>query len=565
MSIGSGTSWGDSIRIGSRHLEIWESHDLITWSEQRHVLVSPATAGNTWAPEAYYDDAIGAYVVFWASSLYEESDTNHTGTTYSRMLYATTQDFVTFTGPQIWQDAGTSRIDSTVLKYGDQYYRFTKDEGAVSGCTDIIQESSPVLLDPLSSWKSIKTCIGRDAGTQAIEGPTAFKSNPGNVNGEKFYLFVDEYGGRGYIPLETADISKPDWKVSASYKLPASPRHGTVLPITAAELAAVTANQAQRRAKKRESALIPGLYADPNIVVFGCEYYIYATTDGFPGWSGNQFFAWKSSNLIDWVRSETAFLTLNGTNGNVPWATGNAWAPTAIERDGKYYFYFSGQNAELDRKTIGAAVASSPDGPFTAQPQAMILNNEPVISGQAIDPAAFLDPVTQKYYLYWGNGNPVMAELAEDMVSLIPNTLQNISGLTDFREGSFVNYRAPFYHMTYSIDDTGSPDYRIGYATSLNATGPWTYRGILLSKDVDQGILATGHNSIINVPGTDKWYIAYHRFAIPGGDGTHRETTIDRLYFDEETGLMERVVPSLNGGVVEAENLPGCAAGDVYL
>ena len=109
---------------------------------------------------------------------------------------------------------------------------------------------------------------------------------------------------------------------------------------------------------------------------------------------------------------------------------GNAWAPTIIERDGKYYFYFSGHNATLNRKTIGVAVADSPTGPFTAQPQAMILNNETVTSGQAIDPAAFRDPVTGKHYLYWGNGSPVMAELADDMVSLKPGTISAMSGLT---------------------------------------------------------------------------------------------------------------------------------------
>ena len=76
----------------------------------------------------------------------------------------------------------------------------------------------------------------------------------------------------------------------------------------------------------------------------------------------------------------------------MPWATGNAWAPTIIERDGKYYFYFSGHNPTYNRKTIGVAVADSPEGPFTAQPTAMILNNEAVTSGQAIDPAAFKDP-----------------------------------------------------------------------------------------------------------------------------------------------------------------------------
>lgn len=336
LSIGSGTSWDASVRTGSRYLEIWESNDLVNWSEQRHGLVSPPTAGNTWAPEAHWDENIGAYAVYWASSLYAEDDTNHTGTSYHRMLYATTEDFVTFSEPQIWQDAGSSRIDSDVLQVDNTYYRFTKDEGAASGCTDIIQESSQNLLAQLDGWQSIATCIGQKAGTSAIEGPTAFKSNLGDVNGETFYLFVDEYGGRGYIPLETDNIAEPNWQLSSSYSLPTSPRHGTVLPITAEELQRLTSSQL----RKREDALIPGYYADPNIAIFGNEYYIYPTTDGYAGWGGNQFFVWKSSNLVDWTRSESPILTLNGTNGNVPWATGNAWAPTIIEKKQQVFLLF---------------------------------------------------------------------------------------------------------------------------------------------------------------------------------------------------------------------------------
>ncbi len=59
LSIGSGTSWSDAVRWGSRYIEVWESTDLQNWSAQRHVLVSPAEAGNTWAPEAYYDEDLG--------------------------------------------------------------------------------------------------------------------------------------------------------------------------------------------------------------------------------------------------------------------------------------------------------------------------------------------------------------------------------------------------------------------------------------------------------------------------------------------------------------------------
>jgi beta-xylosidase len=554
LSIGSGTSWSDAVRKGSLYLEIWESNDLKTWSQQRHVKVSPSTAGNTWAPEAYYDTDLGSYVVFWASSLYEDSDTDRTGATYHRMLYVTTRDFVTFSEPEIWQDAGMSRIDTTVIQEGSTFYRFTKDEGGTgTNCSDIIQERSDSLLAPVQSWTQVAACIGRNAGTSSVEGPTVFKSNPGDVNGEKFYLFVDEYGGRGYIPLETADISKPDWKVSSAYKLPTSPRHGTVVPVTAQELAGLTAGAKRsvlpRVAEKTGSPVLPGLYADPNIAVFGDNYYIYATTDGFPGWGGNVFYVWKSPDLVSWTRSAEPFLTLNGTNGNVPWATGNAWAPTIIERDSKYYFYFSGNNPEYDRKTIGVAVADSPEGPFTAQPTAMILNEGNVTTGQAIDPAVFEDPTTGKYYIFWGNGGSditpaLYAELTDDMLSLKSGTTQSIGGLPDFREGIFMNYRKGLFHLTYSIDDTGSENYRVGYATSTSVHGPWTYHGLILQKDASLGILATGHSSIINVPNTDDWYICYHRFAIPKGNGTNREVTIDRLYFDDQ-GLMKPVVPTL--------------------
>ncbi|KAK0099384.1 hypothetical protein ONS95_003542 [Cadophora gregata] len=472
------------------------------------------------------------------------------------MLISKTSDFITFSEPEIWQDAGTARIDSTVLREGDVYYRFTKDEGAVTGCTDIIQESSSVLAANLSSWSIITSCIGTKAGTSAVEGPTSFKANPNDVNGQKYYLFVDEYSGRGYIPLETADIAAANWKVSSSYSLPASPRHGTVVPITAAELAAINAHYGTVASKKersttlekRNSPVLPGYFADPNIAVYGDTFYIYATTDGFPSWGGQVFYSWSSPDLVSWTRSEQPFLTLNGTSGNVPWATGNAWAPTITEKNGKYYFYFSGENPTYNRKTIGVAIAESPEGPFVAEEKAMIINggSEPLTAGQAIDSDAFFDPVTEKYYLFWGNNNALVGELGDDMISMKWDTVKEITAnLTDFREGTFVVYRNGLYHLTYSIDDTGSPNYRVGYATAESVYGPWTYRGVVLQKNEALGILATGHDSMVQVPGKDEWYMAYHRFAIPGGDGTHRETTIDKVEWDADTGLMKQVIPTL--------------------
>ncbi|KAH7125985.1 glycosyl hydrolase [Dactylonectria macrodidyma] len=234
------SGWTNSTRHGSRYLEIWETPDLINWSEQRHILVSAPTAGNTWAPEAYYDTDLGKYVVYWASGLYDQDDPDHAGESYQRIMYSFTSDFVTFTEPVVWQDK--DRIDTTLLKEGDVFYRFTKDSGTNgTNCVDIIEESSEDLLAPLEGWKVVTGCIGAKAGTGAVGGPAIFKSNPDDVNGEKFYLFLDEFTGRGYVPLETDDIAHPDWKISKSFSLPKSPRHGTVVALTAEELDGIVA------------------------------------------------------------------------------------------------------------------------------------------------------------------------------------------------------------------------------------------------------------------------------------------------------------------------------------
>jgi len=42
---------------------------------------------------------------------------------------------------------------------------------------------------------------------------------------------------RGYVPFETTDISSGVWTLSSNHLLPAGSRHGSVIPITAAEAA----------------------------------------------------------------------------------------------------------------------------------------------------------------------------------------------------------------------------------------------------------------------------------------------------------------------------------------
>ncbi|MGC0332802.1 beta-xylosidase [Streptomyces sp. SAI-170] len=613
MYRGSSGTWDQVQRHGSKSVMVWESTDLVHWTDQRLVRVSPDNAGNTWAPEAYWDDTLGTYVVFWASKLYAADDPDHTGSTYNKMLYATTDDFRTFSEPKVWNDPGYSVIDSTVVEHEGTYHRYTKDErdpSSSSPCSKFITAEKSTTLTS-TKYDFVSDCIGSGAISRG-EGPTVFKSN----TEDKWYLFVDEYGGRGYVPFETTELDSGEWTMSENYQLPASPRHGTVLPVTQEEydrlLAAypatpasvvdvtakgqrgyaivteaaskvvlpmaphaqraalapefavaagatlsppsgtrrdfrtprtytVTAADGTRRtwtveAVPTRSPVLPGLTADPDVRYLDGAYWIYPTTDGFPGWSGTRFKAYSSKDLVHW-KDHGVVLDLGP---DVAWADKNAWAPAIAEKDGRYYLYFCAE------QQIGVAVADSPAGPFTdALGRPLVAKGR--FTGQMIDPAVFTDDDGTSY-LYWGNSRGYVVPLADDMVSFDAAQVKDITP-ANFREGSFVVKRQGTYYFMWSEDDTRSPDYHVAYATGPTPLGPWTERGTILSKRPEHGILGTGHHSVVNTPGTDDWYIVYHRFALngpgrPGGDGTHRETTIDRLWFAAD-GTLQPVVPTL--------------------
>lgn len=241
LSIGSGTSWADSQRSGSRSIEIWSSHDLVNWSEQRHVEIAPRSTGNAWAPEAIFDEGTGGYLVFWASAIRADAQKGANADVPHRMLCAWTRDFTTFSQPKIWQDPGWSVIDATILRVGNAYHRFTKNDRGVASWADVIQEVSfdPCWPSPSPAWHVVTDRIGADAGLGPVEGPIAFAANPGDANGQGYYLFLDEYTGRGYVPLFTENLDDPRWRVPARSRLPTDARHGSVIAVTATEVAAL--------------------------------------------------------------------------------------------------------------------------------------------------------------------------------------------------------------------------------------------------------------------------------------------------------------------------------------
>ncbi|MFD3504353.1 family 43 glycosylhydrolase [Streptomyces sp. NPDC058676] len=354
----------------------------------------------------------------------------------------------------------------------------------------------------------------------------------------KIDAIIDDANSKITLPLtEGTELTTlaPQFTIAQGASI--SPASGTPRDFSEPVTYEVTGPDGEKRtwtveALEMKSPVLPGLTADPNIVRFGDTFYLYPTTDGFAGWSGTKFKAYSSKDLIHWT-DHGVILDLGP---DVSWADARAWAPTMAEKNGKYYFYYSADT------NIGVAVSDSPTGPFN-DPLGKPLIARGAFTGQMIDPAIFTDD-DGKRYLYWGNGRAYVVPLNDDMVSFDASKVTDITP-SGYNEGTFVIKRSGTYYFMWSENDTRDENYRVAYATGASPTGPWTKRGVILEKRLDLGIKGPGHHSVVHVPNTDDWYIAYHRFAIPGGDGTHRETTIDKLEFDAD-GLIKKVVPTLS-------------------
>jgi hypothetical protein len=271
--------------------------------------------------------------------------------------------------------------------------------------------------------------------------------------------------------------------------------------------------------------ILDGFTADPAIRVFGDTYYIYPTSDK-PNWNTTEFAVWSSKNLVSWNK-EAVILDVTK---DLKWADLQAWAPDCVERNGTYYFYFCA------RGKIGVATAPSPVGPFKDALGRPLIEKGGKVDVYTIDPYPLIDEDGQAY-LYYGNGRCQVFKLKPDMISFDgdPVTVP----LKEFREGIVVFKRSGKYYFMWSIDDARSPDYRVGWGISDTPLGPVKSFGtnfIVLRQHPPA--VGTAHHSVVNVPGTDRWYVAYHRHAIPGGGGYKREVCLARMEFTRDGAII---------------------------
>ncbi|MXV16098.1 family 43 glycosylhydrolase [Hufsiella ginkgonis] len=324
------------------------------------------------------------------------------------------------------------------------------------------------------------------------------------------------------------------WKKTALIKLP-----GNLWKLSYAALlllvAAFPAAAQVRDTLNAPPPVLPGVYADPHIAVFNKTFYLYPTTDGTTGWLSASFTCWSSKDLVSW-KNEGVILDLPR---DLTWAKERAWAPAIAVKNKKFYYYYS---ADVN---IGVAVADKPTGPFK-DPLGTPLIKKGTRRGQMIDPMVFSDD-DGAAYLYFGQGQCNIVKLNDDMVSCDTSKIVSFRP-QGYNEGPFVFKRNGLYYLMWSEYDTRDPRYSIAYATSSSPMGPFKKAGgypVLKGSGVVKG---AGHHSVVQVPGKDEWYIAYHRFKIPGGNGYNRETCISPMRFDAEghilpVNVFEKVKP----------------------
>ena len=274
--------------------------------------------------------------------------------------------------------------------------------------------------------------------------------------------------------------------------------------------------------------IFEGDYADPEGLVFGDTYWIYPTYSA-PFHEQLYLDCFSSKDLITWTKHERII-----DNTRIKWLNNALWAPAALEKDGKYYLFFSCNNIQNNEQLggIGVAVADNPAGPFED------LLGKPLIDSivnraQPIDQYVFKDKDGSYYMYYGGWGHCNIVKMADDFKSIVPfpdGTMYKEVTPKGYVEGPFMFIRDGKYYFMWSEGGWGGPHYRVAYAIADSPFGPFERKGVILQQDPEVATGA-GHHSVMHNPKSDKYYIVYHRRPLGSNKRDNRVTCIDEMHF----------------------------------
>lgn len=289
--------------------------------------------------------------------------------------------------------------------------------------------------------------------------------------------------------------------------------------------------------------IIGGWYADPEVAVFGDKAWIFPTYSA-PYDEQTHFDAFSSTDLVRWERHPNVL-----DASAVKWARRAMWAPSVVEKDRRYYFFFAANDIQKDDELggIGVAVADRPDGPYAdylGKPLVDAFHN----GAQPIDPFVFRDADGADYLIYGGWKHCNIARLKPDYTGFVPfddGTLFKEIAPDGYVEGPFMLRRDGKYYFMWSEGGWTGPDYSVAYAIADSPLGPFQRIGKILEQDMSVATGA-GHHSVLKLPSSDRYYMVYHRRPLAEKDANHRVVCIDELRFDE-SGRIEPVRITFEG------------------
>ncbi|MGQ0626996.1 MAG: glycoside hydrolase family 43 protein [Phycisphaerales bacterium] len=304
---------------------------------------------------------------------------------------------------------------------------------------------------------------------------------------------------------------------------------------------AVTSGHYEFRARPPQPAsgnpVLPGWYADPEAAVFEDRAWIYPT---FSAPYGEQTFfdAFSSTDLARWQKHARVL-----DSSRITWARRAMWAPSVVQKRGRYYFFFSANDIQSDNEPggIGVAVSPKPDGPFDDHLGKPLVDRF-VNGAQPIDPFVFQDDDGTDYLVYGGWRHCNIARLNADYTGFLPfadgSVFKEITP-EGYVEGPFMFRRNGRCYFMWSEGGWTGPDYRVAYAVADSPLGPFKRVGTVLKQDA---AIATGagHHSVLHLKNPDRHFMVYHRRPLSERDANHRVVCIEPMEFDDQ-GLIKPV------------------------
>lgn len=273
---------------------------------------------------------------------------------------------------------------------------------------------------------------------------------------------------------------------------------------------------------------------DPFVLKVGSTYYAYVTNSG-----GNDVPVYQSKDLVHW-----SFVG-NALAGQPSWArAGLTWAPEVMQfAPNRFVLYYTTRDTLSNRQCVGAAVSSSPTGPFTDRSARPIVCQADL--GGSIDASPFQDKDGQRYLLWKNDGNCCnlntslyIQKLSADGLKLEgQEKLLLTNGL--LWEGAVIeaptlHFKDGFYYLLYSGANYNDDTYAVGYAVSKNLFGPYKKAGDPFVYTKGQ-VVGPGHQSVVT-DGAGKTWLVYHAWtqgAVGDQNGGKRSLRIDPVSFKD--------------------------------